>query len=203
MGNKGMKLKKWTWYRRDPETWKRKMSETCKAKWANGGPRTGHYDTVKAKLEASKLMTLTMNRRLAERTKKTYASFKGEYGGARFPTVANTLPYRNELQRRAFESLDMNPLVQSFRYMGDAIEVSRPTHQRTKRQYKTFQIIDFLVTDKNGSKRLILLKPKGIDVRYMSALNEIQKYCADNNYLLEIWTNEQFSISESQPQLTP
>ncbi len=168
------------------------MSESCKKRWADGGPRKGHFDTVAAKIDMARKMTLAMNRSLAERSGVTYPSTKGTYQGS------HNIPYRNELQKRSIETLETNPNVESYQFLEDAIEVSRPKRLRRKRQYNSWAMIDFIVKDKNGSKKLIFLKPKGLEIGAMKALQDIERYCVANGYDIEVWTNEQFAIVEPQ-----
>jgi hypothetical protein len=173
----------------DKQAWIEAIRQGTKKKWSNGGPRKGHYDSVEARIEMARLMTLSMNRHLAEKAGKVYTSVKGSAPWR----SASDLPYRNELQRKSFESLDSNPSVTSFRFLDDAIQTTRTKFKGNNRQYPAWMIVDLIVEYKNGSKKMIFLKPNGLDFREIKSFNDIERFCSQNGYDIEIWTADQFN----------
>jgi hypothetical protein len=134
----------------------------------------------------SRQITLGRNRQFTEKSCKVfYESLKGKY-----KKTNNFIPYKNQWQLIAFKKLDENPFVKNWNFLNNAIQ-----YRDLVRDKFSHIAIDLEVYYKDDSKKLILIRPEGINLDHCesNSLSFIEKYCIENNYSFEIWTREAFT----------
>ena len=143
----------------------------------------------------SKQITLGQNRKWTERKcKDFYESSKGNYKKSDYAHLKekqkhsnNFIPYKNQWQLIAFKKLDENPFVKNWIFLNTAIQ-----YKDLVREKFSHVAIDLDVYYTDGTKKLILIRPEGMNLDHCesNSLSFIEKYCIENNYSFEIWTKE-------------
>jgi len=135
----------------------------------------------------SKQITLGRNRQNAEKIcKEFYKSRKGN-----FKDSSNLVPYKTQWQLTAFKKLDDNPLIKNWNFLTVAIQ-----YKDLLRDKFSHIAIDLEVFYNDGTKKLILIRPDGMQLEHheFNSLSYIEKYCIENKYSFEIWTKEAFTL---------
>lgn len=143
----------------------------------------------------SRQITLGRNRQFAEKVCKIfYESSKGNYKKSSYASLkerskqsSNFVPYKNQWQLIVFKKLDENPFVKNWIFLNTAIQ-----YKDLVREKFSHIAIDLDVYYADGTKKLILIRPEGINLDHCesNSLSFIEKYCIENNYDFEIWTKE-------------
>jgi hypothetical protein len=152
-----------------------------------GRPGPRKYDTIEARETTGRQITIGRQWAKAERSGLKYSSTKGRYQST------NEIPARHEWDLKAFKSFDENPTIKAWYFLRLAVPYPRSWIPPGGLKTSAFTVADFEVEFNDGRKKIIVVRPDGVDMKYQKAFQSLDQYCVMNGYEFEYWTKEYFS----------